>query len=196
MWSLDPKVGDRSVAPLDMEVCRRGFLYSPRPEFWSALMIPFRLTQAQFRDRYARSLDKRAKPAIALLREHLALPVKPEVTAAEVKIFVGDEDPYEPSIWMYYVGKDNKVDNADSSLFAGRSLELPFGFAALEQFNERFFTDEKFGGLVIVAEVLRSWFTEMWWKAGGWSYATPTALVVADGYGGDKIVALTESFGT
>jgi len=157
-------------------------------------MIPFKLTQAQFRDRYARSLDKHAKTAIAVLRAHLALPVNANVTSAEVKIFVGDEDPYEPSIWMYYVGKDTKVDNSDLSLFAGRSLELSVGLDALEQFNERFFTDEKFGGLDIVADVLRRWFSEMWWKAGGWSYATPTSLDVAEGYGGNKVVALTESF--
>lgn len=155
-------------------------------------MIPFRLTQSQFRERYAKCLGKLSPAAIATLRQHFTLAIGADVERAEVRIFVGDEDPYTPSVWIYYTGKHNRVDNTDPGLFAGRSLELPLGLDDLEEFNERFFTDEKFGGLEIVAATLSAWLAECWWKAGGWSYPLPATLEVAEGYGGATTLKLTE----
>ena len=155
-------------------------------------MIPFRLNQQQFRERYRRCLDKLSSDAIAALRTQFALPLSAGIDTADVKIFVGDDDPYVPSVWIYYVGANNKVDNADQGLFPGRSLELPLELDTLEEFDERFFTNEKFGGLQIVAEVLKSWLAECWWKAGGWTYAVPTTLDVAEGCGDGKALKLTE----
>lgn len=155
-------------------------------------MIPFRLKPPQFRERYAKSLARQSPTAIAALRNHFALPIGGDVERAEVKVFVGDDDPYTPSVWIYYSGKHNKVDNADQSLFAGRSLELALGLDQLEEFNERFFTDEDFGGLDIIATTLTAWFAECWWKAGGWSYPLPVTLDVAEGYGDGSTVKLTE----
>ena len=155
-------------------------------------MIPFRLTPQQFRERYAKSLGKQSSAAIATLRQHFTLPIGADVERVEVRIFVGDEDPYTPSVWIYYTGKHNRIDNVDTSLFAGRSLELALGLDELEEFNERFFTDEKFDGLAIVAATLTAWVAECWWKAGGWCYPLPATLDVAEGHGGTTTVELTE----
>jgi hypothetical protein len=156
-------------------------------------MIPFRLTQPQFRERYAKCLAKRSPQSIATLRHLFALPIGADVERAEIRVFVGDENPYTPSVWIYYTGQHNKVDNVDASVFAGRSMQLALGLDELETFNDRFFTDEKFGGLDIVAATLTAWVAECWWKAGGWSYPLPAALDVAEGYGGATAIKLTEA---
>ena len=90
------------------------------------------------------------------------------------------------------MGKHNKVDALDPSLHAGRSLELSLGLEDTEAFDSRFFTNEKFGGLAIAANALKAWFSECWWKAGGWGYAVPVSLGVHDGHGDGKTIKLTE----
>lgn len=155
-------------------------------------MVPFRLNQQQFALRYAQCLERLSSAAIAALRAHLDLAVQDGVTHAEAEVFVGEDDPYVPSIWIYYLGPNNRVDSGDMGLFAGRSLELSLGLEGLEEFDARFFTSEKFGGLPIVAGALTRWFAEMWWKAGGWDYRIPTTLTVHDGIGEGKPVKLTE----
>lgn len=155
-------------------------------------MVPFRLKPQQFAERYRRSLERASEAAIAALRLHLKQPVEADVERVEVQIFVGDEDPHAPSFWVYCLGQHNKVDPADSSLHAGRALELELGLERLEAFDPRFFSDEAFGGVDIAADALKAWFAECWWKAGGWDYLPTASLHVHDGYGDGKLVKLTE----
>ena len=155
-------------------------------------MIPFKLNPAQFRERYQRGLERLSRTAIAALEAQLALPLGSGIERAELQVFVGEDDPHQPSVWIYYLGANNRVDAGDLSLFPGRSLELPLGLDDLEQFSERYFSDEKFGGLDIVAQVLSAWLAECWWKAGGWRHAVPVLLQVHDGYGGGKPLPLTD----
>jgi hypothetical protein len=159
----------------------------PRPK-----PIPFRLTAPQFQERYARGLERLSPIAIATLRAHLALPVEAGVDRAEVQIFPGADDPHEPAVWIYYLGPHNKVDGTDATLHAGRSLELALGLGQLEPFDTRYYTSDTFGGLDIVARALRLWFAQCWWKAGGWTYPTPTMLHLQPGWGDGKALALTE----
>lgn len=155
-------------------------------------MVPFRLNPQQFSERYAKCLERISGTAIAYLRQHFALPVQDGVDSVEVQVFVPEDDPCVASAWIYYQGKDNRVDSADLSLFAGRSLELAIGLDGLEEFDPRFYTTEKFGGRDIVANALKAWLAECWWKAGGWSYPVPTFLYAHDGVGNGKSVKLTE----
>jgi len=155
-------------------------------------MVPFRLNQQQFSERYAKCLERISSTAIAYLRQHFTLTVQDGVDSAEVQIFVPEDDPYVAAAWIYYQGKDNRVDSSDPSLFAGRSLELAIGLDGLEEFDPRFYTTEKFGGRSIVGNALKAWLAECWWKAGGWSYPVQTSLYVHDGVGDGKSVRLTE----
>lgn len=154
-------------------------------------MIPFRLTKEQFRDRYRRCLERLSPNAISALRKQIALPFSPDATGGEVQVFMGEDEPFEPSVWLYVLGKGAKVDSNDQTLFPGRSIELPLGLGGLETFDPRFFVDERFGGTDIAAGVLAAWFAECWWKAGGWDYPFHVELTVHDGYGQVGSVRLT-----
>lgn len=157
------------------------------------MAVPFKLKPPQFEQRYRRCLDALSPTAIAALRALLARPLEPGVTSADVQVFAPEDDPHEPSAWIYYQGPDNKVDAGDDTLHAGRSLELPLGFGEMEAFDERFFTDDAFGGLDIAARALTAWLAECWWKAGGWSYPLPVTLSLHDGHGGQKPISLSEA---
>jgi len=157
------------------------------------IMVPFGLSHEQFLSRYRRCLDKTAPRFITEIRALLSLAVPATVKDAEVQIFMGDDGLDSPSTWIYFTGENNKVDNSDLSVFPGRSKEIPCGLENMEEFEESYFTDEGFDGLTLAANALKAWVAECWWKAGGWSYPIPVSVVVHDGFGDGKSIALSEN---
>lgn len=159
-------------------------------------MIPFGLTEKQFISRYQRELDQVVPTLIAALRELFLRTVDEDVKSANVEIFL-DEYGAAPAIWIYFHGRNNRVDHMDQSLFAGRSLELPLPLSALAEFDEQYFVslgdgEAEFSGLAIAGNTVKQWFAECWWKAGGWLYHLPVTLAVHDGIGDGEVIQLTE----
>jgi hypothetical protein len=143
-------------------------------------MVPYGLNQSQFQAMYRRKLNGLSKHAIAHIRTLLSVPVAPDVDEAHVEIFPGAEGA-SPDVWMYWRGKNNKVDHADKSLFAGRSIHLELGLEILSEIDERYFLDpDHFPGLQLASSILAPWVTECWWKAGGWTYPIQVTLAVHD----------------
>jgi len=153
-------------------------------------MVPFGLSEDSFCARYRRELDRAASVTIGHLRELFLREVEAGVSSANVEIFIG-EDGAAPSLWIYYRGENNKVDHSDQRLFAGRSLDLNLPLSRLSDFDERYF-EEGFRGNFLAANLLKSWFAECWWKAGGWTYSIPTTLKVHDDLGDGNVVKLSE----
>ncbi len=124
-------------------------------------------------------------------------PINPNVQFAHSEIFL-DEYGGAPSVYIYYRGENNKVDHKDETLFAGRSLDLELPLAALAEFDERYFIsledgEREFPGLELAGNILKSWFAECWWKAGGWGYPLPTTVSVHDDWGDGSAIKLTET---
>lgn len=143
-------------------------------------MVPFGLNQDQFVAAYRRSLDYASKGAVTTIHGILAQPFGPGVDHAHVEIFA-DEAGGAPSVWIYHSGKNNKVDRADQSIFPGKASELALDPKPLGDFDEKYFTDpETFPGTELTVPLLARWFSECWWKAGGWFYPVPTTLTVHD----------------
>jgi hypothetical protein len=154
-------------------------------------MVPFGLTEAQFCTRYRRELDRISEQTISVVRALTARPANVDVQYADIEVFL-DEYGGAPSVWVYYLGENNKVDRNDQSIFAGRSLDLQLPLDRLADFDERYFLGEEFRGLFLAANVLKSWFSECWWKAGGWTYSVATRLKVHDDRGDGNVIRLTE----
>jgi hypothetical protein len=134
--------------------------------------------------------------AIATLRDLFLRTVNGDVKTANVEIFL-DEYGGAPTVWMYFHGQNNKVDQKDETLFAGRSLQLPLPLSALAEFDERYFVsledgEYEFPGLTLAGNAMKLWFAECWWKAGGWSYQLPSTLAVHDDLGDGNVIQLTE----
>jgi hypothetical protein len=158
-------------------------------------MIPFGLDEKDFMAQYRNALDRVSPVVVSVLSAHLAREVGPGVDLAHVEVFV-DEYGGAPDIYIYYRGRNNKVDRRDQSLFAGRALNFEFPLDALAEFDERYFVagedgEYTFPGLSLAANTLKAWFAECWRNAGGSTYAVPTTLAAHDGWGDGKLVHLT-----
>jgi hypothetical protein len=147
-------------------------------------MIPFGLTSEQFSHRLRRSLNGLSNKSIQSVRGLLNEPILDAVRCIEFQVFVDADNYGSPSIWLYFVG-----DNMKSSEI---SRELPLNLDELEEVDERYFTSFDFGGVSMMANALKTWFAESWWKAGGWDYGVPVVLDVHDGYGDGQKIQLTE----
>ena len=156
-------------------------------------MVPFGLTEKQFVLRYKKCLNKSSDFLINDLRKLFSLAVPPTVYKAEVEIFLNDgNDLVMPDAGIYFSGENNKVDQNDESVFPGRVVDLPLGTENIDAFDYRYFDDEKFDGKNLVADVVKAWFAECWWKAGGWIYPVSTTLHVHDDFGDGTLIELTE----
>jgi hypothetical protein len=155
-------------------------------------MIPYGLTQEQFIMRYRRWLDKASAKLIEELRALFAAPTPSTVISAEVQIFLGDEGRGAPSAWIYFDGLNKKVDNSDTSIFPGRALEIQLGLEVMPDFDDRYFEINKFPGVELQANVVKAWFAECWWKAGGWAYMIPAKVAIHDDFGDGERIILTE----
>lgn len=154
-------------------------------------MVPFGLSQEQFARRYRRELDRVSSSAIDRIQLLLATDLPLERLTAKVEVFVG-EDGAAPAVWVYYRGENNRVNHKDERIFAGRSMNLELNLQALSNFAEEYFGHD-YPGTFIAANVLKSWFAECWWKAGGWSYVVPSELHVHDDRGNGEYIQLTAS---
>lgn len=154
-------------------------------------MVPFGLNQEQFAAMYSRHLERASSGAIEAIKTLLAQPIAPGVEEAHVEVFL-DEDGGAPSVWIYYNGNNNRVDNDDPGIFPGRSMDIELGLESLADIDEQYFVEpETFPGLTLAVPLLSRWVAECWWKAGGWSYPLPTTLSIHD-YGPEKPIVLSE----
>lgn len=143
-------------------------------------MVPYGLNQVQFASMYQRKLELHSEHAIETFRKLISLPVQSDVVTAHLEVFL-DEEGGAPSIWVYWHGKNDKVDHKDPGIFPGRSLALELDLGSLATIDERYFiAPDVFPGLQLSASQLSQWLAESWWKAGGWVYPVPTTLAVHD----------------
>ncbi|MBA5635513.1 hypothetical protein H3H37_00320 [Duganella sp. LX20W] len=131
-----------------------------------------------------RSLDGLSGHSIQCIRSFLNEPLSVAVRSVEFQLFVDAENYGAPSIWAYFVGDDLKTSE--------RSCEMALNLDELEELDGRYFTDFKFGGVNLIADVLKSWFADCWLKAGGWGFGVPAVLDVHDGFGDGRRIQLTK----
>ncbi|WP_259758946.1 hypothetical protein [Pseudomonas sp. GCEP-101] len=155
-------------------------------------MIPYGLTPDQFCRRYRRYLQRSTPTTIAALRALLVRPLPDQPLRGDVQLFLGENGLDTPDAWLYLSGENNKVDASDPTLFAGKALDLQLGLEDAPEFDPAYF-EEDFQGVALIANTLKSWFAECWWKAGGWSWPVALTLAVHDGFGDGERIPLTES---
>ena len=108
------------------------------------------------------------------------MPLHPDITEAEIQVFLDDESGLNASFWIYFEGRNKKVDKTDKSLFPGRSLEL-IDLDFSEEFND----------LNLQANLLKNWFVDFWKKQNGENYPIPVEIAVHDDFGDGKIIKLS-----
>jgi len=155
-------------------------------------MVPFGLSRTEFLVRYRGCLDAASPHLIDTFRTLLARHVPRSVKEAEIEVFFDLDGPFPPVAWIYFAGDYYRLDPTNQSIFPGRSMKLSIGLEKMERFDDRYATDQAFGGLAAMADATKAWIAECWWKAGGWSYRIPVVLGVHDGFGDGTYVKLSE----
>lgn len=125
------------------------------------------------------------------LKSFFEMPIHPDITLAEIQIFLDDESGSNASFWIYFDGKNKKIDKTDKSLFPGRSMEI----IELDFFEEDIYEGleykQIFDYLDSVADLLKIWFVECWSKSGAQNYQLPIEIAVHDGFGDGKVIKIS-----
>jgi hypothetical protein len=155
-------------------------------------MVPFGLTEKQFVSWYKKCLDRASHHFINELRQLFHQPVPTTVTNVNIEIFLSEDDESKPDARIYYNGKNSKVDDKDPAIFPGYGIHLSLGLEQMEDFDRRYFQDDIFDGRNLIADTVKAWLAECWWKAGGWAYPVPVHLQVHDDFGDGFTIKLSE----
>lgn len=130
---------------------------------------------------YRGSLGTLSDALIEQIHEFITKPVEPDVAEAEFQIFPDEYCDQASSIWMYFSGKNNRINHMDDSLFPGRSLEFYSDFSSLPTLDLEAYQDYDYANTLV--GLVQDWFSECWWKAGGWYYPVPVSIVGHEGFG-------------
>ena len=155
--------------------------------------LPANIPIDKLRDIYRKSLAELSDSLIAKIHSFIKRPVDPNVKEAEFQVFPDEYCDQESSIWMYFSGTNNKVDNSDDSLFPGRSLEFYEDFRLLPTLDIDAYEDFDYTNTLV--SLIIDWFAECWWKAGGWYYTIPVTLYGHEGFGNQEPIKLTNKNG-
>ena len=139
---------------------------------------------------YLDELNKISDTLIGKINIFIKTVPQESVESAEFQVFPDEDCEGESSIWMYFDGKNKKIDRNDESLFAGKSVEFFTEFASLptldlDQYEELDYAD-------MLVDLIVRWFAECWWKAGGWYYPVHVEILGHDGFGSVDKIELTE----
>lgn len=149
-------------------------------------MIPFKLNQQQFANRFRGILEGLSLDLIAELRKIIQSPPKAtDIKEANIQLFVDYECELVLSAWLYIESKYLKTSEKSQEIVIFDS-----DFYKKADFSPEYFIND-FGGLDLMADELRLWVSECWWKAGGWDYPICTYLNVHDDFGNGDIIQLT-----
>jgi archaellum biogenesis protein FlaJ (TadC family) len=144
----------------------------------------------------AKYLEQKEAELLEILVNLFQMPLREDITSADTVIFMDEDCESIASVWIYYDGKNKKIDKNDKSLFPGRSLEIinlsnPQNDLILRQISDISESEEKFEYLDALANLVKNWFADVWKKADGENYPLPVALAVHDDFGDGKVVKLS-----
>ena len=140
-----------------------------------------------------RSVWNHSDAVIEKLRILQSEPLERNVENVHFEAFIpfSVDDAY-PNVWFYLNGKDKKVGSDKSGFYAGNAWDFytvdnipTFGHGE----NERFETTDYSN---VLADIVIKWFSECWWKAGGWYYPVPATICGHEGAGYLRTMILTK----
>jgi len=128
---------------------------------------------------YEKELDRHSEQLIQEIKKFISAPLSDEVKEASVEVFPDEYGDGYTGIGLYLTGKTTK-----HVPFADYVRDLPLVDIAWYRENDIYIAD-------LVVDLVKKWFSESWFKAGGWEY--PIAIEVGghDGFGNGNFIKLT-----
>jgi hypothetical protein len=142
--------------------------------------LPEGLSEESIIGVYEKELDRHSENLIAEIKAFLALPLSAEVKEANVEVFPDEYGDGHVGIGLYLTGKTTK-----HTPFADSVRDLPL--VDIESYNEN-----EIYVVDLVVDVIKQWFSESWFKAGGWDFPLEIVMAGHDGFGNGKLINLTK----
>lgn len=137
-----------------------------------------------------RELSRFMELQIEEFRRIIKTPLEPCVQETCILVFPDKEGEADLlNAWMYFTGKASRVDHNDPRHFAGRSLPLcGYDHDSLPRIGSNIYTAEI---AEQIADSIKTWLAQCWWKAGGWDFTVPAHVSVAEGLGNNESEVLS-----
>lgn len=152
--------------------------------------LPPNIPEKKIEEIYRQELEKLSDGLINQLHEFIKIIPEDSVEFAALQVFPDEYCEGNASIWMYFEGKNKKIDKNDKRLFAGKSLEIYSNFKSLPTLDLNAYKNINFPDML--TDLIVEWFAECWWKAGGWYYPIPVEIFGVEGFGCGDIITLTK----
>lgn len=145
-------------------------------------IVPFGLSGAHLFGVFRGFLRRHSHELYDELKTLLSKPLAPEVQSARLAIFADDADDGFVSVVLQVSGRAKLPDPLLDVIQSGQTIPLCEYLVGMPHIDVAY---RKAGIDVadIVADALREWLTEWWWKAGGWDFPIPIATWVHGDFG-------------
>lgn len=145
---------------------------------WLPSNIPIDKLDGIFR----KAFEAKSEELISRIHMFIQKPLEASVESAEFRIFVPQfPDEEGLNIWLYLDGKNKLVGSKKQGLYAGNSIEFYNDFNDVPSLEDEAFKDYEYPDKI--SDIMFTWFSECWWKGGGWYYPVPTTLIYSTPFG-------------
>lgn len=124
-------------------------------------------------------LNKHSKQLIDEISEFTKQLIPKGVHSATVEVFPDEYGDGFVEIGFYFAGDVNT-----HIVFAEYANDLPL--------VDTLSYEDKFSIPDLVVDLIKQWFAESWWKAGGWQYPIPILLYGHEDFGNGSSIKLTK----
>ena len=124
---------------------------------------------------FSKALNYISDKLIDLINDFITNEVEEEFEFLHFKINLEKEKIDQTQIWLY-------LESDEEFIFSGNSRPFFTDFKSLPLMSPELIRET--GSSFNIEELFLKWFSECWWKAGGWYYPKPAALFI----GGDLIL--------
>ena len=141
--------------------------------------LPEGLPEKVIRDAYVKELTRHSSQLIQEVRDFINTAVDDDVKDATVEVFPDEYGDGYVSIGFYFRGPTTKHVK-----FADYANDLPLIDTQAYNEDDIYVAD-------LVVDLVKQWFAESWYKAGGWDYPLAVTLYGHDGFGNGEVIDLT-----
>jgi hypothetical protein len=126
---------------------------------------------------YIKEIERHSNELISEIKSFLSKTADSDFKSAHIEIFPDEYGEGCTSIGLY--------------LFSNVSKHIPLA----QYLNDLPIIDidddpeENIPGLIV--DIVKQWFAECWWKAGGWDFPIPVVLSGHEGFGNGELIQLT-----
>ena len=142
--------------------------------------LPERMTIDSLNKVYIKELERHSNQLINEIKSFLSEPIPSDVKEASVEVFPDEYGDGYTSIGLYLTRSTTK-----HIPFAEYVKDLPL--IDVQSYEEEISIPD------LVVNHVKQWFSECWWKAGGWEYNVPIVVYGHEGFGDGESIKITKN---